>query len=66
MNTFMNGLKNATNFTYTDNGALAHKSTGSKLFDLFALGGAYRSRTEADCINLFMNAFNENEDYAMK
>ena len=66
MNTFMNGLKNATNFTYTANGALAHKSTGSKLFDLFALGGAYRQRTDADCINLFMNAFNENEEYAMK
>lgn len=66
MNTFMNGLKNATNFTYTDNGALAHKSTGSKLFDLFALGGAYRQRSNADCINLFMNAFNENEEYAMK
>lgn len=66
MNTFMNGLKNATNFTYTDNGALAHKSTGSKLFDLFALGGAYRQRSNADCINLFMNAFHENEEYAMK
>ena len=40
-NTFMTGLKNATNYTYTANGALAHKSTGDEVYDLFALGGAY-------------------------
>lgn len=66
MNKFMNGLKDTTNYTYTENGALSHKSTGSKLYDLFALGGSYRERSDADVINLFKQAFEENERYAMK
>lgn len=66
MANFMTGLKNATNYTYTENGALSHKFTGSKLYDLFALGGAYRERSDADVINLFKQAFEENEPYAMK
>ena len=65
-NTFMNGLKQNANYTYTENGALAHKSTGSALYDLFALGAAYRTRTDEDCILLFRKAFDENPTYAMK
>ena len=53
MNKFMDGLTNATNFTYTENGALTHKSTNSKLLDMFAMGGAYRTRSDADVILLF-------------
>ena len=52
-NTFFDSLKRATNFTTTENGATAHKSTLSKVYDMFALGGAYRSRTDEDCILLF-------------
>ena len=66
MNTFMNGLENAYNLTRTSNGALAHKSTRSMVYDMFALGGAYRSRTVEDCILLFKNALEENESLAMK
>ena len=66
MNTFMNGLKNATNFTHTENGALTHKTTESGLLDLFAMGGAYRKRPDVDVINLFKKAFEENEVYALK
>lgn len=66
MNTFMNGLKNATNFTRTENGAVTHKSTRSDLLDLFAMGGAYRTRTDEDVIVLFANAFKENPVYALK
>lgn len=66
MNAFMNGLKNATNFTYTENGALTHKTTESGLLDLFAMGGAYRKRPDVDVINLFKKAFEENEVYALK
>ena len=66
MNTFMNGLKNATNFTRTENGALTHKTTESGLLDLFAMGGAYRKRPDVDVINLFKKAFEENEVYALK
>ena len=66
MNTFMNGLKNATNFTYTENGAVTHKSTNSKLLDMFAMGAAYRTRTDEDVIVLFHNAYKENPVYALK
>ena len=66
MNTFMNGLTNATNYKRTENGTLAHKSTNSAVYDMFAFGGAYRSRTDADCILLFKNAFEEDETLALK
>ena len=66
MNKFLNGLSNATNYTYTENGALAYKSTQSKLLDMFALGGAYRTRSEEDVILLFKNAYEENPSYALK
>ena len=65
-NAFMNGLKAANNFTHTENGGLAHKSTGSALYDLFSLGGAYRSRSDEDCIFLFKKAYDENPVYALK
>lgn len=66
MNTFMKNLSDATNFAYTDNGALAHKTTNSAVYDMFALGGAYRNRSEADCILLFKNAYRENPTLALK
>lgn len=63
---FVNALKQENNFKHTENGAVAKKSTMSKLYDLFALGGSYRSRTESDCIVLFKNAYQENPAYALK
>lgn len=66
MNAFLNGLTNATNFRYTENGSLTHSSTRSALLDLFAMGAAYRTRSDEDCILLFKNAFNENPVYALK
>ena len=66
MNTFMNGLRNATNYGYTENGGLKHKSTGSMVYDMFAHGAAMRNRTEADIILMFKNAFDEDEAYALK
>ena len=65
-NKFMTGFKNESNYTYTENGALTYKSTLNGLLDLFALGGAYRTRSDADVINLFMKAFDEEPVYAMK
>lgn len=32
----------------------------NKLYDLFALGGAYRNNTDADCILLFKEAYAQN------
>ena len=66
MNTFMNGLKNATNFTYTQNGALTHKTTNSALLDMFAQGAAMRRRPDEDCILMFKKAYEENPTYALK
>ena len=66
MNTFMDSLIRTTNFTETENGAVAHKSTLNKVYDMFALGGAYRNRTDEDCILLFKNAIKEDETLALK
>ena len=66
MNNFLNGMKSATNYTYTENGALIYKTSMSGLLDLFGLGAAYRSRSDSDCIVLFQKAFAENPVYALK
>ena len=66
MNTFLNGMKEATNYTLTENGALTHKSTMDDVLDLFAMGAAYRSRSEQDCILLFKNAYVADPVYALK
>ena len=66
MNKFLNGLTDATNFALTENGAITHKTTKSDLLDMFALGGAYRNRSDADVILLFKNAYKENPVYALK
>ena len=65
-NSLLNYLENETNFKVTENGALAHQTTKKAVLDLFALGGAYRNRSEDDCIFLFKKAFKENPEYALK
>ena len=65
-NSYMNALKNDANFTYTENGAVIHKTTNSDVYDMFALGGAYRDRTDEDVILLFKNALEEDRLLAMK
>lgn len=66
MNALLNGLKNAANFGYTENGAIKRNTTMSGLLDLFAMGAAMRQRSDADCILLFKKAYEENSEYAMK
>lgn len=66
MNTFMNQLNNSFNYKRTENGALAHRTTNSAVYDMFAFGGAYRNRSDADVILLFKNAFEENAELALK
>jgi len=46
--------------------AFGYKSTLNAVYDMFALGGAYRNRTDEDCILLFKNALEENEELALK
>ena len=66
MNKFLNGLTDATNYTYTENGAITHKTTKSALLDMFAMGGAMRNRSDEDIMLMFRKAFTENEVYALK
>lgn len=66
MNTFMNGLVDATNFDLTENGAVCHRTTKSAILDMFSLCGAYRTRSESDCIIAFKNALAEDESLAVK
>ena len=66
MNNYLRGLKNDNNYSITENGAIAHKTTGEKLYDMFSLGGAYRNRSVEDCILLFKSAFEADSTNALK
>lgn len=66
MNTLMNGLKSNTNIGRTENGAVKHYTTQSKLLDMFAMGAAMRKRSVDDVVNMFALAYNENPEYALK
>jgi hypothetical protein len=66
MNKFLSGMKDATNFTFTENGAITHKTTNSDLLDMFAMGGAMRTRSDEDVILMFQKAYQENPVYALK
>ena len=66
MNTVLNAMQEQANYKLTENGGVALKSTRSAVLDMFALCGAYRSRSEEDCILMFKNALEEDADMAMK
>jgi len=63
---FVNALRKEDNFTETENGAIALKSTYSSLVDLFGQIGAFRSRTEQDIETAFIKAFSEDNLLATK
>ena len=66
MNKFVNGLVDATNIGYTENGAIKRNTTKSMLLDMFAMGAAMRNRSDADVLLMFANAYEENPEYALK
>lgn len=66
MNTLMNGMKNSANLGRTENGAVKHYTTQSKLLDMFAMGAAMRQRSVDDVTAMFAAAFKENPVYALK
>lgn len=65
-NNFLNKLKEESNFTLTQNGAKTLESSLNELVDFFALGGAYRNRSEEDFIKLFSKAFATNKNDTLK
>lgn len=63
---FMSALKDDTNYTSTENNATAYKSTGTNLYDMFALGASMRNRSDNDVILMFKKAYDEDPEYALK
>ena len=66
MNTFVNALSETNEYKRTENGATAHNSTHFAVYDMFAFGGAYRKRSDADIANLFKKAYEEDALRALK
>lgn len=63
---FTDLIENELNFTETENGAVALKSTKSGLLDAFGTLGAMRTNDEAEIIKTFNLAFAEDKELAMK
>lgn len=59
-------LKNEANKTYTENGAVTYRSTGSDCLDLFASIGGMRKADDDEIIRKFVRAYTEDPDSAMK
>ncbi len=59
-------LKQESNKTFTENGAVTLKTTDSDCLDLFATIGAIRRESDEEITARFIRAFAENNDVAMK
>ena len=59
-------LKKTANKTYTENGAVAHRTSGKDCLDLFAVIGALRRADDQTICSRFLKAYAENPDLAMK
>ena len=59
-------LKKTANKTYTENGAVTHRTSGKDCLDLFAAIGALRRADDQDICSRFLKAYAENPDLAMK
>ena len=69
MSDFWSLLKNEDNYTYTENGAVAYKSSLNKCLDMFATFGSVRHITENDkerYSEMFVDALAEDAVMAMK
>ena len=66
MNKFLAELKEIQNFTTTENGAVAFRSTGNAMLDAFGSLGAMKDSSVESILKTFDLAFNENPEMAMK
>lgn len=62
----LDSVMNDNNIAYTENSALAFRTTKSAVLDFFATGGAIRSRTPEEQIELFSKAYKENALLAVR
>lgn len=65
-NNFVEQLRKATSYTTTENGALTHSTTLNSVLDLFAMGGAIRTREKSEVEQLFVKAFSEDPQLALR
>lgn len=54
---FLDSLKQATNSTFTENGAVTNRSTLDSLLDFFSQAGAMRERTP-EAVQMFVMPVN--------
>lgn len=63
----MGSFKKAVNaYTYTENGALTFKDSGSNCLNLFGMIGGLRERSASEVISLFRKAFAEDPECALR
>lgn len=62
-NAFTNAINN---ITYTQNGALTYSTSGDACVDLFSKAGAIRKKDVNEIVALFVNAFKQNPEYALR
>ena len=62
----LNFLKNEANSTYTENGALAYRSTQSFCLDMFFKAGAMRNSSAKEIAETVARAYTEDPDKTMK
>ena len=63
---FLKELKEMDNFTFTENGAVALKSTGNAVLDAFGKLGAMKNSDADDILTTFYSALTENQELAMR
>lgn len=63
---FLNNLKEQSNITYTENGAVTNASTFSDCLDLFYMAGAMRNADTTEISKAVVKSFAENRDLTMK
>lgn len=66
MNKLVAALEREQHIVYTENGARAYDSTGSKVYDLFAMAGALRTAPEERIREMVKAAFEEAPNLALK
>lgn len=63
---FLDQLKEEAGMTYTENGAVTYRTSGSEVLDLFATIGALRHADQEEIEQRFLRAYAEDPDLAMK